>query len=198
MLIDVFGSLSSRRHKMNSKAKQFLTVPNIISAFRIVGTVSLFFIEPFSTAFFVVYTLCGLSDVLDGWIARATNTTSELGSKLDSVADLLLYAVMILRIFPNLLEKLPTEFWLFVLLVVVIRLASYAVAAIKYRRFSTMHTYLNKLTGLAVFTVPYIIMQDWAYIGCCIVAAIGGLSSLEELIMHIFSKSYNPSKKTLL
>lgn len=183
---------------MDGKEKQIITIPNILSVLRIVGTMSLFFIKPFTKAFFIVYTACGLSDVLDGWIARATNTSTELGSKLDSIADLLLYAVMILKIFPNLLEKLPLEFWGLVALVVAIRLCSYIVAAIKYRRFSSMHTYLNKLTGLAVFTVPYIIMQDWALVGCCIVAAVGGLSSLEELIMHIFSKSYNPAKKTLL
>ena len=54
-------------------------LPNCISAVRILGTASLLFIEPLSDPFLIVYTLSGITDVLDGFIARKMKTTSELG-----------------------------------------------------------------------------------------------------------------------
>ena len=42
--------------------------------------------KPLSTLFLTIYVLTGISDVLDGAIARKYTTTSELGAKLDSIA----------------------------------------------------------------------------------------------------------------
>ena len=113
-------------------------LPNIITALRIVGTAALLLIEPFSAPFIVVYTLSGVSDVLDGWIARKFRLSSDLGAKLDSAADLLFYSVMIIRIFPVLWAELPRWIWNLVFTVVAIRLASYATAAIRFRRFASL------------------------------------------------------------
>ena len=77
-------------------------IPNMLSILRMLGTLALVFVQPVTLPFFVIYTLCGVSDVLDGWIARATDSTSELGSRLDSAADLMFYVVMMLRILPEL------------------------------------------------------------------------------------------------
>ncbi len=59
---------------------------SIITVGRIVGAVVLLWIQPLSALFFVIYSLCCVSDVLDGFIARKTNTTSKLGETLDSIA----------------------------------------------------------------------------------------------------------------
>jgi len=175
-----------------------MTIPNIITSFRLIGTICLFFIQPFSVSFYVVYTLCGLSDVLDGLIARATKKTSEFGAKLDSVADLLFYAVMLIRIFPVLWGRLPGVIWYFVCGVLLIRLLAYVVAAVKYRRFAAQHTYMNKLTGAAVFTIPYFLTHAGDIIACYVVCVIAGLASLEELLIHVFSKKYRSEQKTIL
>ena len=34
--------------------------------------------ETFSTAFYIIYTYCGISDMLDGLIARKSNNTSKI------------------------------------------------------------------------------------------------------------------------
>lgn len=52
--------------------------------------------------FLVIYTFAGLTDVLDGWIARKTGSASEFGARLDSVSDLLFYGVILIRFFPVL------------------------------------------------------------------------------------------------
>ena len=52
-------------------------------------------------------TISGLTDALDGWLARKLRCESAFGAKLDSVADLLFYAVMIFRILPILVSIFP-------------------------------------------------------------------------------------------
>ena len=100
--------MEMRRRFMKEK---LLTPPNICTMLRIVGTVGLLLIRPLTLPFYILYTFCGITDVLDGTIARATNSTSEFGARLDSIADLIFYAVMIVKFFPILLEVLPVWMW---------------------------------------------------------------------------------------
>ena len=56
---------------------------NIITGIRIVLSVALLIFPALSQAFFVLYVAGGLSDMIDGAVARKTGTVSGLGSKLD-------------------------------------------------------------------------------------------------------------------
>lgn len=173
-------------------------IANLISSFRILGTIFLLFLDPHDVSFLVVYSLCGLSDVLDGWIARATKTTSELGAKLDSVADLLYYAVMFLRICPDLWEVLPRELWYVAYAVVGMRIFSYSFVAIKFHRFASIHTYMNKLSGGIIFILPYFIfMGKWVTHASVAIAVITTIATIEELIIHLRAKTYESRVKSL-
>ena len=174
-------------------------LPNIISFFRLFGTFGLLFCEPLSVLFYVVYSLCGLSDVLDGAIARATKNTTELGAKLDSIADILFYTVMLFKILPILSAELPSWIWYFVTLILCVRISAYVIAAVKYRKFTSLHTYLNKLTGALVFTVPYFFYGNarFAFVISITVCVVAVIASFEELMIHISSKEYDPNRKNL-
>ena len=172
-------------------------LPNLITSVRIVGTLALLPIRPLSAGFYWVYTLTGLTDALDGLVARATHTASALGAKLDSAADLLFYAVMLIRILPELWRVLPGAIWFAVGFVLALRLTAYAVAAVKYRKFASLHTYGNKLTGLMVFAVPYFLLTAWAVPLCWAACCVGILSSGEELAIHLRSKEYRGGVKTI-
>jgi len=163
----------------------YLTLPNCITSLRIVGTLVLLLIEPLSTAFFLIYSLTGVTDVLDGFVARKTGCVTSFGAKLDSIADLLFYAVMLLRIFPVMWVRLPVEIWFAVALIVIIRVISYSVAAFKTGQFASLHTYMNKFTGFAVFCVPYVILQPIAVPVCSTVCLIAALAAMEELMIHL-------------
>lgn len=186
----------SMQNKMIQKYKAHM--PNCVTVLRIAGTICLLFTAPLGTAFLIIYTLTGLTDVLDGWIARKTGTASEFGARLDSIADLLFYAVMLIRLFPLLWTTLPVQIWYSVGGTVLLRLLSYAVAAVKYRKFASLHTYLNKLTGAAVFTVPYILSLPPAISLCWAICVLAALSSAEELLIHLGSSSYRTDTKSLL
>lgn len=170
---------------------------NGITTLRIVGTIGLLFLHPMSPPFLVVYTLTGLTDALDGWLARRTGTASEFGARLDSIADLLFYAVMLVGLLPILWKVLPLSFWIAIAIVLSVRLGSYVTAAIRYRRFASLHTYLNKLTGAAVFLLPYVLARSKGVVYCWAVCTLAFLASLEELIIHLSRKSYCPNVKSI-
>lgn len=170
-------------------------VPNIITSLRIIGAISLAFMPKFTVWFYTVYLLCGFTDVIDGFIARRFKCESQLGAKLDSIADLLFYSITVVRFLPLMLEKLNSYVWIALLSVVGIRLISYAVAAVKYHRFAAIHTYLNKFTGFIVFLLPVLINQTFFSAYCIAGSIVGGIASAEELLIHITQKSYNPQKK---
>lgn len=164
--------------------KKYFTIPNCITLLRMVSTVIMAFLEPLSKEFFAVYTFAGITDILDGFIARITKTVSKFGAKLDSVADLLFYAVMLLKILPSLGKILPWYIWLAVGIVLLLRLCAYAAAAVKEKQFAAHHTILNKITGFTVFCVPYILPLSCAAQLCWIPCIIGGLASTEEILIQ--------------
>ena len=62
---------------------------NIITGFRVLLSIALLFCQVFSPVFYVLYLIAGVSDMIDGTIARRTNTVSEFGARFDTAADLM-------------------------------------------------------------------------------------------------------------
>ena len=172
-------------------------VPNFITCIRILGTAILLFIEPFTIGFFVLYTVCGVTDILDGLIARKCNAISELGSKLDSIADIFYYMVMVFKILPVLVKILPVYVWYMLFGVVVIRVLSYLIAAVRYRCLASHHTYLNKVSGFSAFLAPYFVTESIGDVYCTVVGVIVSIATLEEFMMHIVFKEYRADMKTI-
>ena len=77
-------------------------IANIITGSRIVLSLPLRFIPLTSAWFYVLYLLCGLSDMIDGTVARRTNSASELGAKLDTVSDFVFLSVALIKFVPHL------------------------------------------------------------------------------------------------
>ena len=173
-------------------------LPNILSYARIAGTIWLILMKPLTPLFLTIYTITGMTDVLDGAIARKYGTTSEKGAKLDSIADLLFYTLILIRIFPVMWVTLPKKIWIMVGAILLVRFVSYGTAAKKYHRFASLHTYLNKVTSLMVFLVPYAIISPAAIPYCWSVCVVAMIGSIEELILHLTSEEYDPSRKSLL
>ena len=100
--------------------KKFITIPNIISFFRIL-LIPLFAIVYFKDEIenhylwsFIIIVLSGLSDIVDGFIARKFHMVSDLGKVLDPIADKLTQAVVLLCIVINHLVVLPMFVVLFI------------------------------------------------------------------------------------
>ena len=169
-----------------------------ITAVRMAASLILLIFPLRSAWFLAVYTLAGLTDALDGWLARKTGTASAFGARLDSIADLLFYGVLLLRLFPVLRQALPVSVWYVVTAVALVRMVAYAVAAVKYHRFASLHTWLNKLTGGAIFLLPYILAISTGVVYSWTVCALASAASLEELAIHLRQKCYCADVKGIL
>lgn len=181
----------------NDKTKHKWNIADSITSVRIVSSIFLLFFSSRSLPFIIIYTLTGLTDVFDGFIARKTGKTSDFGARLDSIADLIFYSVLIIRLLPVLIKLLPAAVWYLFALTLIVRLASYITAAVKFHRFASVHTWLNKLTGLCVFLIPYMLIFSRGVIYCFIICSLGLLASSEELLIHLTHKDYDPQRKSL-
>lgn len=168
------------------------------TSIRIVFSFVLLILPIASNRFLVTYTIIGLTDVLDGWLARKAGTASEFGAKLDSIADLLFYGILLLRLFPCLWESLPAAVWYVVAVILFVRVLAYTTAAVKYHRFASLHTWLNKLTGGVVFLLPYVLAVSTGIAYSWAVCFLALAASLEELMIHLCHDEYRADRKTFL
>ena len=150
-----------------------------------------------SNIFLLLYTLIGSTDVLDGWLARKTGTSSEFGAKLDSIADLLFYGILLARLLPVLWHTLPSAVWYVAAAALLARALAYTTAAAKYHRFAALHTWLNKLTGGAVFLLPYALAVSSGVVYGWAVCFLALAAALEELTIHLLQKEYCTDRKSL-
>ena len=162
-------------------------IANYVTSIRIFGAVALFFVEPLSVWFFAVFGICGLSDAVDGFIARTLKVTSTFGSKLDSVADLCFYSAMMINLFYKISEKLLFFLWIYLFIILIIRVAIYLISAIRFSKFSSLHTILNKTTGVGLFLLPFLLLTNKIVfnIYAAILCTIAIVAALQELIYYI-------------
>ena len=125
---------------------------NIVTGCRILGSVLLLFFSAFSLEFYVIYIFCGFSDMVDGTIARKTNSATEFGSKLDTVADLLFIIASFIKILPMI--NAPIWLWVWGVLIATVKFANIIFGYISKKEFISVHTIINKIAGLLLFVLP--------------------------------------------
>ena len=125
---------------------------NILTACRILGSIVLLFLPVCSLPFCIIYSLCGLSDMIDGTIARRTNSTSEWGAKLDTAADFVLITVALIKLLPII--DVPLWVWLWGGVIALIKIGNILWGYVLKKQFIALHTLPNKMTGLALFLFP--------------------------------------------
>lgn len=170
-------------------------IPNTITILRIAGSLTLLLFKPFTASFFFLYVLCGISDMLDGFIARITNTVSAKGAILDSMADTVFFGIVLVLFIPILPIKLWMILW--ILGIFVIRILSWIIGFIKYRTFASLHTYANKAAGFVLFCFPILWKLFGLSITIIIICTIAGISALEEFTITIISKELSPNTSSL-
>ena len=153
-------------------------LPNMITVCRILGSVFLLFCPVFSVPFYALYLFCGLSDMADGIIARKTNHTSELGAKLDSAADVLFMAASFIKFLPHI--QLPGWQWIWVIAIGIAKISNLIRSTIYRNSFFSLHTPLNKATGLLLFLLPLTLPFIELKYSSAVVCSIATLSAIQE------------------
>ena len=159
---------------------------NYISISRIILAILLLFTEPLSIYFFTIFILCGISDVLDGYIARNHGENTSFGDKLDSFGDIVFFLSFLIVIIPVLNINYMIILW--IIIIFLIKISSICIGFMKFGKFVMFHTYLNKLTGASLVLLPFLLIltaSDNILIILCLIATF---ASLEEVSIMILCK----------
>ena len=154
-------------------------IANILTGFRILGSILLLFFPAFSLNFYITYVLCGFSDMIDVIIARKTNSTSKFGSQLDTIADFIFVVVSLFKLLPVI--HIPQWLWIWGSVIAVIKISNIIWGYVSKKQFISLHTIMNKVTGLLLFLLPLTIpFWELNYIAIVVCSSIATLSAIQE------------------
>lgn len=180
-------------------------VPNILSVSRIVVSVFLILCmldyEKGRIPFLILFFYCGISDILDGYIARHYDASSDLGSKIDAYADaqfiIISFGCFLYLVFKKQITLDTTPYLVTALIFgILFKLNNYIITLIKFKFLNGLHTLLNKYIGSSFFfMIPVIVylkdvpmwLQYYAIISWFI-AAYDEMASL--VILKEFDSEY--------
>jgi CDP-diacylglycerol--glycerol-3-phosphate 3-phosphatidyltransferase len=136
------------------------------------------FMPVFSYQFYLLYLLCGFTDMIDGIIARKTKSVTHFGSVLDSVADFVFVAAAFIKLLPAL--NIPIWLWNCIFVVALVKIINLTLGFLRNRRLTVEHTAMNRFTGFLLFLLPLTIsFIDLKYSGN-VVCAIAACSAIQE------------------
>ncbi len=151
---------------------------NIITGLRIIGSVALLFLDVPSFPFYITYLLCGFTDMIDGTVARKTNSTSKQGSQLDTIADLVFVVASSLKLLPSI--RLSWWIWMWCGVIAMIKISNIIWRYASKKQFVSLHTSMNKATGLLLFLFPLTIaFVDLQYTAMA-VCSVATFSAIQE------------------
>lgn len=154
-------------------------IANILTLSRIPLSLLLIKLDVKSSLFIVIYIICGLTDVLDGFIARKMHTESELGEKLDSVSDIVFFLIYAIKITPIL--NVPRWLIIWIILIFLIKVTCIIILSRRNCKLTIRHTLLNKLTGLLIFVFPLIInITDMIY-SVSIISIVATITLIDDI-----------------
>lgn len=151
-------------------------LPNLLTTLRIISSLVLIVCEPLSILFVSFYVLAGISDMLDGFLARKLDATSPFGEKYDSFADIIFTGICLVKIIPVLQLKAWHMIWIGV--IILIKLLNLLCSYLYHRNKLFLHTIANKITGFLLFLSPIVLL--WVQIDVilpvlCIVATFAAI-----------------------
>jgi cardiolipin synthase len=163
-----------------------MTVPNLITTIRIILTpiFVIYLLDGQLVSALVVFVLCGISDGLDGLLARVLNQKSQVGVHLDPIADKILLVAAFLTL--SIQGSFPA--WLSVTVISrdVIIGVGVVVLVLTHQEFKKKPTIPSKITttlqiitviaalSKGLFTFPDF-FYTWLYYLCAIATISSGL-----------------------
>ena len=149
---------------------------SIITGFRVLISIVLLFCPVFSPVFYMLYLIAGLSDMIDGTIARRTNTVSEFGARFDTAADFVFVVVCLIKLLPVI--SMPLWLCVWIAMIALIKIINIISGYIVQRKLVAVHSVMNKVTGVLLFILPLtfsIIPLIYSAIPVCAVATLAAV-----------------------
>ena len=155
-----------------------IQLPNIITLLRIAGSLGLLRCDVTGVVYWIIYGLCGISDMLDGYLARKLHCESKTGALLDSLADIVFVACCCIKLIPVL--AFPNWIWIWVLVIAFIKVINQISALVIYKKCVFPHTIANKVTGFLLFVgIPVTFLVE-SLIPIIIIAIFATFAAIQE------------------
>ena len=154
-------------------------IANIITGSRIVFSLSLLFISLSSVWFYILYLFCGLTDMIDGTVARKTGAVSKFGARLDTVSDFVFMSICSIKILPLL--NLPVWLWFWITLIALIKILNIVLVFICKKKLIAIHGVLNRITGFALFFLPFTLTFVEAIYSVVAICTLATIAVMQEI-----------------
>jgi cardiolipin synthase (CMP-forming) len=161
-----------------------LTIPNILSLYRLfmLPVILLMILLKLELVYAILLVISLNTDVWDGFIARRFNQQTDIGARIDSLADIGVYICALTGITIFKIEELGPDAWLFYMFV-----ASYLIThlspLIKFGKIQSFHLWSIKLGGylqgiffILLFFVEYIPLYFYIMVNISLLAFIESLT----------------------
>lgn len=163
-----------------------LTGANLITAMRVPLSVGMLCVPAFSAPFYAMYAAAGVTDMVDGAVARCTHQVSDFGARLDTAADTVFVAASMAKLLPVLAP--PAWLWVWTGSIASVKLASIVRGFAAEKKLVSEHTVMNKITGALLFLLPFTAKSADIRLTGSIVCAAASAAALQEL--HIVWPRY--------
>ena len=143
-----------------------------------IGSVGLLFCPVFSDRFYGLYIFCGLTDMVDGTIARKTGAASSFGARLDTVADFLFVTASFVKLVPVI--RIPVWIWVWAAVIAVVKLVNLTWGITQMKQMPSLHTIANTATGLCLFLLPLTMSFVDLWYTAPVVCVIATIAAIQE------------------
>ncbi len=145
------------------KKSEIYTIPNLLSFYRLLAfPFILYLVLSGNEKWFAILLAINLvTDALDGFIARTFNMETQLGAKLDSLADNFTYILAFLGVYVFKLHDFMPHiysfvFWFFILF------SAIMIPVIRYGKTPSFHLYSWKIGGY-IQGAFFIVLFTWGF-----------------------------------
>ena len=149
---------------------------NAITFGRILLSMVLLFCPVFTPVFYALYALAGITDMIDGAVARKTHSVSEFGAVLDTFADIVFVLVCFIKFIPVI--EIPVWLYVWIAVIALIKTVNIISGYAVEKKFVTLHTVMNKVTGILLFVLPFtfsFIQLKYSAVFVCIAATFAAV-----------------------
>lgn len=167
---------------------------NILTFIRIICGLLILIFPAFSKSYYLLYLLGGITDAIDGTIARKFGQESDFGAKFDTIADFIFAISIFIKIVSSV--HFPVSLIICILIITILKVINIIIGYIKYKKFVTVHSLVNKICGLIVFFAALLIGTNYVWqvkfsviVFSCIFALTSAVIEFIAIFTHGFGKT---------
>ena len=116
--------------------------------------------------------------MIDGTVARKTNSDSEFGAQFDTVADFIFVVIAFIKFLPFI--HIPKWVWIWIVVIATIKISIIVWGFIYKKKLLSLHTIMNKATGLLLFLLPLTLPFFELKYSAIVVCSIATCSAIQE------------------